>query len=155
MFKVLLATDGSEYSEKAARYTGQLCEKMEDCEIHILYVKDISALTLASLGETYYESGPDIKLIQEQLDALAASALASAQKILERPGRQVILHTTWGRPSDLICRIGEEGKFDLVVMGRRGGGQIADVLLGSVSDRVSHCAQVPVMIVHEEAAKAQ
>lgn len=155
MFKVLLATDGSEYSEKAARYVGQLCEKMEDCEIHVLYVKDISALTLASSGEAYYDYTPNTKLIQDELDALGDSALAAAQKILERTGKRVILHTTWGRPSDMICRIAEDDKFDLVVMGRRGRGQIADVLLGSVSDRVSHCAQVPVMIVHEEAAKAQ
>ncbi|HJX70004.1 MAG: hypothetical protein A2Y60_01740 [Chloroflexi bacterium RBG_13_54_9] len=155
MFKVLLATDGSEYSEKAARYTGQLCEKMDDCEVTALYVKDISSWALGSGMEPYYETAPDIRLMQEQLDTLATSALATAQKVLARTGQQPILRSTWGRPSEMICRIAEEEKFDLIVLGRRGRGQIADFLLGSVSDRVSHCAKVPVMIVHELAAKAQ
>ena len=155
MFKVLLATDGSEYSEKAATYTGQLCEKIEDCEIHALYVKDLSSWALGSAVEPYYETVPDTKLLQEQLDQLATSALAAAQKVLERTGQRVILRSVWGRPSDVICRIAEDEKFDLVVLGRRGRGHIAGLLLGSVSDRVSHCAKIPVLIVHELATKAQ
>ena len=155
MFKALLATDGSEYSEKAARYTGQLCEKMADCEITAIYVKDFSSWALGSGMEPYHETAPDTKLMQEQLDVLATSALATAQRVLESTGQRVILRSTWGRPADVICRIAEEEKFDLIVLGRRGRGQIAGLLLGSVSDRVSHCAKVPVMIVHEEAAKAQ
>ncbi len=155
MFKVLLATDGSEYSEKAAKYLSQLCEKTPDCEIHALYAKDFSSWALGSAVEPYYESVPDTKLMQEQLDALATSALASAQKVLEGAGLHPVLRSVWGRPSEMICRIAEEEKFDLVVLGRRGRGQIADLLLGSVSDRVSHCAKVPVLIVHELAAKAQ
>lgn len=155
MFKVLLATDGSEYSEKAARYAGQLCEKMRDCEIHALYVKDLSYWALGSSMEPYYETVPDTKLLQEQLDALATSALSNAQKVLAPSGLQPILRSAWGRPSELICRIAAEEGFDLIVLGRRGRGQIGDLLLGSVSDRVSHCAKVPVMIVHEDAVKAQ
>ncbi len=160
MFKILLATDGSEYSEKAARYTRQLCEKREDCEITALYVKDFSSFALGSTAETtavepYYETVPDTRLIEEQVDQLATSALTATQEVLESAGQRVILRSVWGRPADVICRIAGEEKFDLVVLGRRGRGRIASILLGSVSDRVAHCANVPVLIVHELAPRAQ
>jgi len=170
MFKVLLATDGSEYSEKAAIYAGQLCEKMEDCEITVLHVKELDSGALGSVVEPYYATAPDTKALrdqldqrvtstltaaQEQSDQLATSSLTAAQKLLGSTGQRVILRSAWGRPSDVICKMAEEEGFDLVVLGRRGRGHVASLLLGSVSDRVAHCAKVPVLIVHELAPKAQ
>lgn len=152
MFKVLLATDGSEYSEKAARYTGQLCENLEDCEITALYVKELAHV---STGEHQLETVPDGKVLQQQLEQQASSALTTAKKALEPTGQSVITRSVWGKPADAICKIAGDEEFDLVVLGRRGRGHVASLLLGSVSDRVSHCVKSPVLIVHELASKAQ
>src|SRR4030042_2831549 len=120
MFKVLVATDGSEYSQKAARYIGQLCEKLEDCEITALYVKNLSFSVLGLAEEPYFETLPDSSLMQEQLDKIASSALAAAQEVLKDSIQRVILRAEWGRPPDVICRVAGGEKFDLIVGG--GGG---------------------------------
>ena len=148
MFKVLLATDGSEYSQKAAQYTGQLCQKLEDCEITALYVKNLSFSVLGLAEEPYFETLPDSKLMQEQLDKVASSALAAAQEVLKDSGRRVTLRSEWGRPPDVICRVAEQENFDLIVVGERGMGGIVGFFLGSVSQRVATRAKVPVLIVH-------
>ena len=148
MFKVLLATDGSEYSQKAARYIGQLCEKLEDCEITALYVKNLSFSVLGLAEEPYFETLPDSRLMQEQLDKSASSALAVAQKELGSAGQRAILRSEWGRPADVICRVADNENFDLIVVGERGLGGIAGLFLGSVSQRVVNRAKVPVLIVH-------
>ncbi len=148
MFKVLLATDGSEYSLKAARYLGRLFPKLEDCEITALYVKNLSFSVLGLAEEPYFETLPDSRLMQEQLDKIAGSALAAAQEALKESGVRTILRAEWGRPADVICRLAEQEDFDLIVVGERGVGGIVGLFLGSVSQRVATRAKVPVLIVH-------
>jgi len=52
-----------------------------------------------------------------------------------------------GHPAEVICQVAEEGQFDFVAMGSRGLGGIKELLLGSVSNRVVHCAKCSVLIV--------
>jgi len=53
-----------------------------------------------------------------------------------------------GDPGREILRAAREGDHDLIVLGGRGRGRMTAALLGSVSRRVMHDAQVPVMVVH-------
>jgi nucleotide-binding universal stress UspA family protein len=53
-----------------------------------------------------------------------------------------------GDPGREILRAAREGDHDLIVLGSRGRGRMSAALLGSVSRRVMHDAQVPVMVVH-------
>ncbi len=54
-----------------------------------------------------------------------------------------------GRPASLIAETAESVDADLVVVGRRGLGGVAEVLLGSVSHELSlHCKR-PVLLISE------
>jgi nucleotide-binding universal stress UspA family protein len=55
-----------------------------------------------------------------------------------------------GDPAIEICRVAEEGQFDLVVIGSHGSGFLKRVLLGSVSHHVLHHAPCPVLVVRGE-----
>jgi nucleotide-binding universal stress UspA family protein len=53
-----------------------------------------------------------------------------------------------GDPAREILRAAREGEHDLIVLGSRGRGRVTAALLGSVSNRVMHDAEVPVIVVH-------
>lgn len=50
------------------------------------------------------------------------------------------------KPGDVICRVAEEERAELVVMGTRGLGRLHRTLVGSVSDYVVHHAPCPVLV---------
>jgi nucleotide-binding universal stress UspA family protein len=52
-----------------------------------------------------------------------------------------------GDPASTIVRVSEDLEADLIVMGRRGRGDLGGLLLGSVSHKVGHLAACAVMTV--------
>ena len=54
-----------------------------------------------------------------------------------------------GEPSDVLCEIAREcGDGTFVVVGRRGWSTVHELLLGSVSNRLVHRGECPVLLVH-------
>lgn len=53
-----------------------------------------------------------------------------------------------GDPSRAILHAARDGGHDVIVMGSRGRGRMTASLLGSVSNRVMHDADVPVIVIH-------
>ncbi len=53
-----------------------------------------------------------------------------------------------GDPAREILRAAREGDHDVIVMGSRGRGRMTAALLGSVSNRVMHDAEIPVIVIH-------
>ena len=51
------------------------------------------------------------------------------------------------RPGEVICKLVEDKKAQLIVMGSRGMGTLRRTFLGSVSDYCVHHAHCPVAIV--------
>lgn len=50
------------------------------------------------------------------------------------------------RPGEVIIRVAEEEKANMIVMGTRGLGTVRRTILGSVSDYVVHHAQCPILV---------
>ena len=53
-----------------------------------------------------------------------------------------------GDPARELLRAADEGDHDVLVMGSRGRGRMTAALLGSVSNRVMHDAEIPVIVIH-------
>jgi nucleotide-binding universal stress UspA family protein len=53
-----------------------------------------------------------------------------------------------GDPAREILRAARDGNHDAIILGSRGRGRVSAALLGSVSNRVMHDAEVPVIVVH-------
>jgi len=52
-----------------------------------------------------------------------------------------------GNPVEVILKQAEEKKCDLIVMGTRGHGTLADAMLGSTARRVIRRSKIPVLVV--------
>lgn len=149
MFKILLATDGSSGSTKAAEYAARLAGMTPESEVTVIYVKELGFQHVDFAGEPGMAVVPNVADMQERIEQAAVSALNETEAALEKAGVKGILRAEWGHAADVICNVAEEGNFDTIVMGKRGLGQITGLLLGSVSDRVVHRCKVPVVTVHE------
>ena len=53
----------------------------------------------------------------------------------------------YGRPATLINQVADKVDADLVVVGRRGRGGLAELLLGSTSHELTHASRRPVVVV--------
>jgi nucleotide-binding universal stress UspA family protein len=58
------------------------------------------------------------------------------------------------RPATVITATARSDGYDLIVVGTKGRSQYADILIGSVAQRVASTADVPVLLVPTEAGAA-
>jgi nucleotide-binding universal stress UspA family protein len=123
----------------------RLAQNMPESEVVALHGK--TAVLTMDFAEAGGGGALDLGQLQQELDVAAEQALQSAVEAMAPYGVKPALRSEWGRPSDVICNIGEQEQFDLTVVGSSGMGQVAGIFLGSVSDRVVHRAKTPVLVV--------
>jgi nucleotide-binding universal stress UspA family protein len=135
--KILVAVDGSRHSSRALEFADDLSRRYKAPLLLLHAFPHVSDL----LGTPQYERMLEARsLIGEQL-------LASAHaQVNERT--QVETQLIEGPPAPAILRVAAEEGCDLIVVGSRGHGQLAGILLGSVSSVVAQRAGCPVLIVH-------
>ena len=138
--KILLATDGSEEAELAARTAADLATKTGS-ELHLVHV-------LVLPPETLYDPfGTDAR---EEFEKRGRARLEELTKKLEASGGAVEgAHFRVGSPDAEIVAQAEEVGADMVVLGSRGLGVMRRALMGSVSDSVVRHAHCPVLVVRE------
>ncbi len=144
--KVLLAVDGSEGARKATEWVRDLARKLAGLEVTLLQVVkpvDFRYVAVESGGSGW----------QRVLDELEAGARERARGLVEETegsfpaeARTTVMVTV-GDPATEIVNTAREIGADLIVVGSRGLGQVKGILLGSVSDRVVHLANCPVLVV--------
>lgn len=136
--KVLLAVDGSEEAERAARVGIELSEKTGS-ELHAVHVAPLS-------GALYVPETMD--QIREMAERMGRRTLDEQLEIIKEMGGQVArAHVAIGRADAEIVRVGEEIGAGLLVVGSRGLGFMRRALLGSVSESTVHHAHCPVLVV--------
>ena len=82
------------------------------------------------------------------LDALSNAILAKAKERARQVGLTAIqVQTSWGDAAEPIIDTAAREHADIIVVGKRGRGQLAGLLLGSVSQKVVSLAPCPVIVV--------
>jgi nucleotide-binding universal stress UspA family protein len=76
----------------------------------------------------------------------ARDALAAATSIAEQAGATVEIDELEGEPADAILEAARVRDAELIVVGSRGLGTVTGALLGSVSSKVVHHADRPVLV---------
>jgi nucleotide-binding universal stress UspA family protein len=146
LFKILAAVDNSRYASVVMETVSRLSSYVES-EVTILSAVKPKRYRISE------SSGEDEKTMKEFHEHLMHKFFPQNLLAFEArsdhdpelfPTRGATVHSkvVQGDPADSICDYAEEMNADLVVVGKRGGGNIGALLLGSVSERVVHkCAR--------------
>ena len=152
--KILYATDLSENARYAFGYAASIANRF-DARITILHVlEEIShnaTIRLAAmLGEDKWQELQDrnvhdvLGTIRTRLERFCQDADKELQECPYLVDDVIIKQ---GEPVEIILSQAEEIGCDLVVMGTRGHGLLADAMMGSTATRVVRRSQRPVLIV--------
>jgi nucleotide-binding universal stress UspA family protein len=140
--KILVATDGSKPALHAVRYAARLCAALAPASnsITLLSVHDDVALrhAMAFVGSAE---------VADYLRELSDKELKPARKVLDGAGVKHDMAIRTGHVAKEIIAFAKAGRFDLVVMGSKGRSAMADILLGSVAQRVLATVAQPVLLV--------
>jgi YjbE family integral membrane protein len=138
MLKVLVPVDGSDNSLRTVRFLiRKAAYYRESLEIHLLNVQRPFPGTIRGVHEQaeqhHHEEG--------------IKALAGARKLLDDAGLKYDYHISVGETAEVVAHFVKDNKLDEVMMGTRGAGAVANMLLGSVATQVLHLVEVPVLLV--------
>lgn len=138
MKKILVGTDGSEYSRQALRSALELARKFNS-EVELLIVMDTQRAYAVNLLDEHVNW-------QGQIEQGGEQAIQATLEGIDISGVTLIKKIVQGRPADIILQEIVNENIDLIVMGSHGYGAIAGAILGSVSQRVLHGAKCSVLI---------
>ena len=136
--KILVPVDGSEHAGCAVETAADLAVRY-DAHLGILHVLEKVASGrvpegLAELEHIEHMRVTDTDILMSVANAIVRQAVTRCRELgVQRIGEEIAI----GNPRVLIPQIALDNGFDLVVMGRRGLGRVADFMLGSVSHRVT------------------
>ena len=139
MRKVLLAVDGSEHSDQAARYMVEFIKQHGPVEIHVANVEPEPI--------AWQTHGMEEKAIDAHLTARAQQAMKSAKKILKTAGAPHHTHIGRGDVAQTLLSLADKLGCDTIVMGTRGLGAVSGIAMGSVTRKVLHLTLLPVVCV--------
>jgi nucleotide-binding universal stress UspA family protein len=137
--RVMIATDGSKHSERAAEAGIELA-RLSGGTITVVYVADTGRLShlpedmaLASIRDLLIKEGEEATDYVEEMANKAG--VTSAKKVIE------------GNPGDELVRFADEAGIDVIVIGSCGRSGLEKFLLGSVAEKVVRTSKVPVLTV--------
>jgi nucleotide-binding universal stress UspA family protein len=134
--RILLATDGSEYSEESAKFLTRFRLTPDD-EIIVLHV----------ISEIPFED--DYKAqIRRVIKRVAPKILSAATDILKPVKAKVLTIEEEGYPATVITETAGKSGCDLIVMGARGVRGVKVLFLGSTTRAVAIDATIPVLVTH-------
>jgi nucleotide-binding universal stress UspA family protein len=143
--KILLAVDGSAFTAKAVAYlTAHLDWFRGEPELHLLHVKQPIPAGLA-VEQARRILGDDAATDYYREES--AAALAPAEKILRTEGIPFHSHYKVGDIAKEVHAFALKNKIDMIVMGSHGHSALANVVLGSVANKILATSTVPVLIV--------
>lgn len=148
MFRnIVVPIDGSKPAKRASVVAIDLA-KTYGSRLHFISVAKKQPQRISEEIRHYME----IENLTGSPEALVSDALAALLSDAERHARKkgvktVKTATESGQPARAILSYAKRQKADLVVLGRRGLGELEGMLLGSVSHKVVSLADCPVLTV--------
>jgi nucleotide-binding universal stress UspA family protein len=135
---IMIVVVGVDSSPTAARVLEQaiLEAKLRSAELHVVHVFNPPVV--------YLEVPVDVVLIAE---AERRAVWEPLQPIMDQAGVPVESVDLDGYPPDTLVAYADDVSASLLVVGTRGRGELASLILGSTSHRALHLAKCDVLVV--------
>ncbi|MEZ5429060.1 MAG: universal stress protein [Pyrinomonadaceae bacterium] len=147
--KILIATDGSEYSRTAIEQSARVFGSNDQIEIKIISVyEDVFPIA----GEPFALSADYYREMEKESKADAEKFAAEAKKLIRDNfnGMEPETEVRQGPPGRKIVEAAQEWGADLIVVGSHGRGFWGRMMVGSTSDAVMHHAPCSVLVVRRQ-----
>lgn len=140
MVKFVVAVDGSEGSMRAVAYAAKLAASgAADTQIHLVNVQHPMHGSIST-----FVNAEQIKdLHQEE----GMKVLNQARSLLDSQQVSYEYHVFVGEPAEVVTRYATEQGCDAIIIGTRGLSNLTSMLVGSVTNKIIHLADVPVTLV--------
>jgi len=147
--RIVVATDGSKPAQRAVVWSAELATSL-DAEIIAVHAVGTTYHPAQMASSMYVPADYEaiLKKVNETLSAEWCQPLRDAHVRFRCLVRD-------GAPAEMILRTALDEGADLIVMGSRGHGGFAELLMGSVAHQVSHHARVPVVVIPPSAVPAK
>lgn len=134
---ILIPVDGSEHSQKALHLGCDLAKKY-GAAVHLMHITESpirdQTMVLGGAAVTLHAS-------PEELKRAGSKAVEFAEEYARNHGvKEITTEVAGGSPAHRIVESAKEIHADMIVMGSRGLSDLAGLLVGSVSHKVTHMA---------------
>jgi nucleotide-binding universal stress UspA family protein len=149
--RILIATDGSDFSRRAIDECCKILAISEDTEVKIVSIYEQMAPIAAepfAISAQYYQEM--MNLAHKQCEAFAENAAGQIKKSLPALKFEIETEVKLGLPARVIVDEAVNWKADLIVVGSHGRGFWGRLTLGSVSDAIVHHAPCSVFIARSD-----
>jgi nucleotide-binding universal stress UspA family protein len=142
MHKVLLPVDGSASAFQATLYIIDFIKIHGPIEVHVVNVQP-------KIPESLIH-GVEKEPTNEQMAMDAHLAMKPVFHALNEEGIAFQAHIKHGDVGETLVTLADELACDHIVMGTRGLGAIMEIMLGSVTKKVLHLANIPVICIKSD-----
>ena len=134
--RILLAVDHSDMSKRAVTAARELA-RLSDGEVWVLHLREreTGARKISMMDETVADANAVVRAALEVLTTAGVKA------------RGEVRNTTYGYAACEIAGDAKDHDADIIVMGSRGHGDLASLVLGSTAHKVIQLADRPVLII--------
>ena len=136
--RILLAVDGSQHGYHAAKMAADLARAMNSERLRIVVAYNRIP---PYLGEPNLQQAIDARLTEAQ------EVLKKAMEIVGDVPAEIHTELIEGDAAESIIEVANTRESSVIVMGSRGLGRLAGLVLGSTSQKVVSHAPCPVLIV--------
>ena len=138
--KILVAVDGSPYTRKMLAYLAAHDEWLGASHQY-------TVLTVVMGVPSRAAAVLDKATLKSYYDEEAEKVLKPIRAFFERQGIRATYLAKVGHAADVIAAQAEAGRYDLLLMGSHGHGNLANLVMGSVAARVMASCKTPLLLV--------
>ena len=134
--KILVAVDGSKYSDKAFEYAISIIQNHKQQLLIVHVIENLGNIGYSNFNQLKQDSQT---ILKKYITKAESKGLKSSIRIIEDEGNS--------SAAEKILDISESEKVDTIIVGTKGQKPSEQFLLGSTSYKVAHYSKCTVIIV--------